>query len=71
MNALRQTLNTIDRGGFSDPVTANVISKNAGNWFQMFTVDAGEAKGIGVNSIVIGSGASLAGFMKLETIGPK
>ncbi|RQD70625.1 MAG: rod shape-determining protein MreC [Tindallia sp. MSAO_Bac2] len=56
LNNLQQTLNNIDRSGFSEPITANVISQHAGNWFQMFTVDAGEAKGIGVNSIVIGSG---------------
>ncbi len=53
---LQQTLNSIDRSGFSEPITANVIANNSGNWFQMFTVDAGERKGVGVNSVVIGSG---------------
>lgn len=53
---LQNTLNSIDRSSFSKNITANVIGNNSGNWFQMFTVDAGESKGVEVNSVVLGSG---------------
>lgn len=56
LRELKQTLNSIDRVDISDPITANVIGSSDGNWFQMFTIDAGESKGVAVNSVVIGSG---------------
>lgn len=56
LQRLQRTLNNIER--FSDffPVTANVIAKNPGNWFEMFTIDAGTQKGLQKDSVVIGSG---------------
>lgn len=53
---LRLALNSMDRRAEYYPVTANVIAKNPGNWFEMFTIDAGMHHGIRTNSIVIGSG---------------
>lgn len=56
LRTLRQTLNNIDRNEELNPVTANVIAKNPGNWFQMFTIDAGTQDGVKKDSVVIGSG---------------
>ena len=56
LRVLQQTLNNIDRTVDLNPVTANVIAKNPGNWFEMFTIDAGTDNGIKKDSVVIGSG---------------
>lgn len=56
LQSLKNTLNSIDRYVDYDPVTANVIAKNPGNWFEMFTIDAGTRQGIMKDSVVIGSG---------------
>ncbi len=53
---LRETLNNIDRTIDLSPVTANVIAKTPGNWFEMFTIDAGTENNIKKDSVVIGSG---------------
>lgn len=56
LQSLKNTLNSIDRYVDYDPVTANVIAKNPGNWFEMFTIDAGTRQGLMKDSVVIGSG---------------
>jgi rod shape-determining protein MreC len=56
LQSLRRTLNSIERSGDFFPVTANVIAKNPGNWFEMFTIDTGTQKGLQKDSVVIGSG---------------
>ncbi|SMP49731.1 rod shape-determining protein MreC [Anoxynatronum buryatiense] len=56
LQQLQRTLNSIDRRDDFFPVTANVIAKNPGNWFEMFTIDAGSQQGVEKDSVVIGSG---------------
>lgn len=56
LRVLHQTLNNIDRSVDLNPVTANVVAKNPGNWFEMFTIDAGTDNGVKKDSVVIGSG---------------
>lgn len=56
LQRLQRTLNNIERSSDFFPVTANVIAKNPGNWFEMFTIDAGTQKGLQKDSVVIGSG---------------
>ncbi|WP_343187345.1 rod shape-determining protein MreC [Anoxynatronum sibiricum] len=56
LRQLQRTLNSIDRHDDFFPVTANVIAKNPGNWFEMFTIDAGSQQGVEKDSVVIGSG---------------
>ncbi len=56
LRSLQNTLNNIDRTIDLNPITANVIAKNPGNWFEMFTVDAGTQHGVIKDSVVIGSG---------------
>lgn len=56
LRVLQQTLNNIDRSVDVNPVTANVVAKNPGNWFEMFTIDAGTDNGVKKDSVVIGSG---------------
>ena len=52
LQQLQRTLNSIDRRDDFFPVTANVIAKNPGNWFEMFTIDAGSQHGIEKDSVV-------------------
>ena len=56
LRQLRRMLNSIERSEDFTHVTANVIAKNPGNWFYMFTIDAGTQHQISKNSVVIGSG---------------
>lgn len=56
LRSLHETLNNIDRTSDLNPVTANVIAKNPGNWFEMFTIDAGTENNVKKDSVVIGSG---------------
>ena len=58
---LRKELNIIDnRIDVDDYVTCNVVAKDNGNWFNMFTIDVGSDDGITKNSPVI-NGDGLVG----------
>ncbi|MBF4694866.1 rod shape-determining protein MreC [Fusibacter ferrireducens] len=59
---LSQSMKYINRFGISDYVSCNVISKDIGNWFNMFTIDAGRNQGIVKNSTVI-NGNGLVGLV--------
>jgi rod shape-determining protein MreC len=56
LKSLQQTLNNIAYPQDFNPVSAYIIGKNPGNWFDMFTINAGSKHGVHKNSVVIGSG---------------
>ncbi len=56
LRVLQDMLNNIERDPNMHTVTANVVAKNPGNWFEMFTIDAGSSNGVKKDSVVIGSG---------------
>lgn len=59
---LSQALSYVNRFGIDNYVSCNVISKDIGNWFNMFTIDAGANQGIVKNSTVI-NGNGLVGLV--------
>lgn len=67
LNALRSLYDIDSRYPSYDKVAANVISKNAGNWFDTFILDRGSANGIQVGCNVI-SGNGLVGIV--TEVGP-
>lgn len=62
LQELRRALNYIDDDQNSGYVSCNVIAKDVGNWFNMFTIDAGSKHGITKNSTVI-NGKGLVGLV--------
>ena len=59
---LSQSMNYINRFSIKDYVACNVISKDIGNWFNLFTIDAGANQGVLKNSTVI-NGSGLVGLV--------
>jgi rod shape-determining protein MreC len=51
--ALKKNLNYLERNNFNDYVTAKVVSKDSGNWFNMFTINAGLNQGLKKYSVVV------------------
>ncbi len=62
LESLSNRLNYVDSHQIEDYVTCNVIAKDTGNWFNMFTIDAGSNQGITKNSTVI-TGRGLVGLV--------
>lgn len=52
---LRETLNLKDQFGDYESIGGNIIAKDMGNWFNVFTIDRGSSDGVTVNSPVITS----------------
>lgn len=50
---LKTSLNFIKQNKFEDYVTAKVVSKDSGNWFNMFTINAGINQGVKKYSVVV------------------
>lgn len=59
---LYSALNYTKERGIEDYVTCNVIAKDPGNWFNLFTIDAGLKDGITKNSTVM-NGDGLIGLV--------
>lgn len=59
---LKSALKYIDNSSKDIIVSANVISKDAGNWYNMFTIDIGYKHGVTKNSTVI-NGNGLVGLV--------
>lgn len=59
---LKQALQYVDSIDAVGYVSCNVIAKDMGNWFNMFTIDAGSIQGITKNSTVI-NGKGLVGLV--------
>jgi len=62
LNELKLALKYVDQNLYSGYISCNVVSKDMGNWFNMFTVDAGSNQGITKNSTVI-NGNGLVGLV--------
>ncbi len=62
LNALKLALRFVDDNMNSGYISCNVVSKDIGNWFNMFTVDAGSKQGIIKNSTVV-NGNGLVGLV--------
>lgn len=62
MKDLKQALRYVDSDLNNNYVSCEVVSKDMGNWFNMFTIDAGSAQGITKNSTVI-NGNGLVGLV--------
>ncbi|MDK2918026.1 MAG: rod shape-determining protein MreC [Candidatus Petromonas sp.] len=59
---LRSALNYTKSNGIKNYITSNVIAKDPGNWYHMFTIDAGLKDGITKNSTVM-NGDGLIGLV--------
>ena len=59
---LRIALKYVDENKEGGYISCNVTSKDIGNWFNMFTIDAGSKQGITKNSTVI-NGNGLVGLV--------
>lgn len=53
LSELKEVLNYVKSDKNQKYLTANVISKDTGNWYNMFTIDAGENYNITKNSVVM------------------
>lgn len=62
LQTLKLSLNYVDRYDIDNYISCSVISKDIGNWFNMFTIDAGSNQGITKNSTVI-NGNGLVGLV--------
>lgn len=57
---LKEALNYTESRGLKEYITCDVVGKTPGNWFRIFTIDAGSDDGIVKNSAVI-NGQGLIG----------
>jgi len=62
IESLKDTLNYVSKSNSLNYVSCDVIAKDTGNWFNMFTIDAGYRDGITKNSTVI-NGEGLVGIV--------
>ncbi len=67
LNNLRKLLKLDQKYPSYDKVAANVIGKDAGNWFSLFTIDKGTNDGIQIDMNVI-AGSGLVGIV--TDVGP-
>ncbi|WP_246542987.1 rod shape-determining protein MreC [Fusibacter paucivorans] len=62
LNELKQSLHYAERSDQDNYISCSVIAKDIGNWFNMFTIDAGTEQGVTKNSTVI-NGNGLVGLV--------
>jgi rod shape-determining protein MreC len=62
LQSLISALNYVEHVGIDNYVTVNIIAKDTGNWYNMFTIDAGTNDGITKNSAVM-NGDGLVGLV--------
>lgn len=62
LRQLKSALKYVDQSQLSSIVSANVIAKDIGNWYNMFTIDVGHDQGITKNSTVV-NGNGLVGLV--------
>jgi len=55
LSSLKKNLNYLSTNDFENYVTCNVISKDMGNWFDVFSINAGLKQGVKKYSVVISS----------------
>jgi len=59
---LRQSLNYAQKQNINNYITCDIISKEPGNWYKMFNINAGQKEGIVKNSVVL-CGEGLVGLV--------
>ncbi|MCD4713311.1 MAG: rod shape-determining protein MreC [Clostridiales bacterium] len=62
LKQLKSALKYVDNSQLDSIVSANVIAKDIGNWYNMFTIDVGYDQGITKNSTVV-NGNGLVGLV--------
>lgn len=62
LNHLKEALNYTNKMAIEHYVSCDVVAKEQGNWFNLFTVDAGLKQGVTKNSAVI-NGSGLVGLV--------
>lgn len=62
LRQLKSALKYVDNSKLDSIVSANVIAKDIGNWYNMFTIDVGYEHGITKNSTVV-NGNGLVGLV--------
>jgi rod shape-determining protein MreC len=62
LKELKDALNYVETERIGSYVSASVLSKDPGNWFDNFVIDAGTADGISRNSAVV-NGSGLVGMV--------
>ncbi|SNS35258.1 rod shape-determining protein MreC [Anaerovirgula multivorans] len=55
LRGLRFALNYLEETTDYEPIAANIVAKSPSNWFDVFTIDVGEDRGITKDSIVLAS----------------
>lgn len=60
LRELRKSLNYAQRSDINNYLTANVVSRDPGNWYSMFVIDAGLAAGVTENAMIF-NGSGLIG----------
>ena len=68
---LRQALNIKDQFASFEPVGANIIAKNSGNWFDTFTIDRGSKDGVAKDYPVITSDGLVGRISQPNSISSK
>lgn len=64
---LRELLSLKESGAWGETVGCDIIAKDPGNWFNIFTIDKGKNDGISVNDVVV-TAKGLVG--RISEIGP-
>jgi len=62
LDHLKEALNYTNKMAIADYISCDVVAKDQGNWFNLFTVDAGKNQGVTKNSAVI-NGSGLVGLV--------
>lgn len=62
LESLKKTLNYVDEKYMNNSISADIVSKNDGNWYTSFTIGAGSDDGVKKDSIVI-NGKGLVGVV--------
>jgi len=53
LRGLREALNYVSAEAHGEPISARIISKSNADWFNVFTINAGENHGINQDSVVL------------------
>lgn len=62
LDHLKEALNYTNKMAIDNYISCDVVAKDQGNWFNLFTVDAGKNQGVTKNSAVI-NGSGLVGLV--------
>jgi rod shape-determining protein MreC len=71
INDLKEALNLKDQLKEYDPIGTNIISKDPGNWFNVFRVDRGSKDGVVYNSPIITSKGLVGRITQTDALSSK